>query len=248
MTRSVRPSRLAKSRAPAGTKFIEVEVDTLDQFDRALECGPDIILVDNLGPEKLAEAVRRRRDRRVAEQSSDLAGGFGRGDSGDGPRPGRDGRGPDQRRGADALGPGAGHRARFRSGDRAVNIALLSQIRRRLAVSSLMRAWGRTRSSSVPTWTSWKASGSAWSGTRIMASPIEARRAGSARTRSSGNWARRSSGDGSRSGTKWAARTIWRRGRREIRRTTGWSCWPRSRRRAGVAGVASGRRRRVRRS
>ncbi len=52
--------RLAKGRAPAGTKFIEVEVDTLDQLDRALECGPDIILVDNLGPEGLAEAVRRR--------------------------------------------------------------------------------------------------------------------------------------------------------------------------------------------
>ena len=32
----------------------------LDQLDRALEVGPDIILVDNLGPEGLAEAVRRR--------------------------------------------------------------------------------------------------------------------------------------------------------------------------------------------
>ena len=40
--------------------IVEVEVDSLEQLDRALECGPDIILVDNLGPEALAEAVRRR--------------------------------------------------------------------------------------------------------------------------------------------------------------------------------------------
>jgi nicotinate-nucleotide pyrophosphorylase (carboxylating) len=53
----------ARAGAPKGTKFIEVEVDTLEQFDRALEVGPDIILIDNLGPEKLAEAVRRRDDR-----------------------------------------------------------------------------------------------------------------------------------------------------------------------------------------
>jgi nicotinate-nucleotide pyrophosphorylase (carboxylating) len=49
----------ARSHAPSGT-VVEVEVDSLDQLDRALECGPDIILVDNLGPEALAEAVRRR--------------------------------------------------------------------------------------------------------------------------------------------------------------------------------------------
>ncbi len=50
----------ARREAPPGTKFIEVEVDTLDQLDRALEVGPDIILIDNLGPVALAEAVRRR--------------------------------------------------------------------------------------------------------------------------------------------------------------------------------------------
>jgi nicotinate-nucleotide pyrophosphorylase (carboxylating) len=49
----------ARSSAPAGT-VVEVEVDTLDQLDRALECAPDIILVDNLGAESLAEAIRRR--------------------------------------------------------------------------------------------------------------------------------------------------------------------------------------------
>ena len=55
-----RAVKLAREGVLNGTKFIEVEVDTLEQFDRALEVAPDIILVDNLGPEKLAEAVRRR--------------------------------------------------------------------------------------------------------------------------------------------------------------------------------------------
>lgn len=50
---------IARVRAPQGTT-IELEVDTLMQFDRALECGPDIILLDNFAPELLAEAVRRR--------------------------------------------------------------------------------------------------------------------------------------------------------------------------------------------
>ncbi len=43
-----------------GAAFLEVEVDTLDQLDQALNARPDIILVDNLGPENLLEAVRRR--------------------------------------------------------------------------------------------------------------------------------------------------------------------------------------------
>jgi nicotinate-nucleotide pyrophosphorylase (carboxylating) len=49
----------ARACAPRSAR-IEVEVDSLDEFDRALRCGPDIILIDNLGPEALGEAVRRR--------------------------------------------------------------------------------------------------------------------------------------------------------------------------------------------
>jgi nicotinate-nucleotide pyrophosphorylase (carboxylating) len=49
----------ARATSPAGLT-IEVEVDTLDQLDAALACRPDIVLVDNLGPTALAEAVRRR--------------------------------------------------------------------------------------------------------------------------------------------------------------------------------------------
>ncbi len=56
---------LQAARANGGPhlKFIEVEVDNLDQFDRALECRPDIILIDNLGPDVLVEAVHRRDER-----------------------------------------------------------------------------------------------------------------------------------------------------------------------------------------
>jgi nicotinate-nucleotide pyrophosphorylase (carboxylating) len=49
----------ARANTPSGTT-VEVEVDTLDQLDVALRCAPDIILVDNLGPDRVAEAVRRR--------------------------------------------------------------------------------------------------------------------------------------------------------------------------------------------
>ncbi|MFL5341915.1 MAG: carboxylating nicotinate-nucleotide diphosphorylase [Gemmataceae bacterium] len=39
---------------------VEVEVDTLDQLDRALACGPDMILLDNMDLNQLGESVRRR--------------------------------------------------------------------------------------------------------------------------------------------------------------------------------------------
>ncbi len=49
----------ARANTPVGTT-LEIEVDSLEQLDRALVHGPDIILVDNLGPDVMAEAVRRR--------------------------------------------------------------------------------------------------------------------------------------------------------------------------------------------
>lgn len=39
---------------------IELEVDTFEQLDRALQARPDIILLDNMDPVMLREAVRRR--------------------------------------------------------------------------------------------------------------------------------------------------------------------------------------------
>jgi nicotinate-nucleotide pyrophosphorylase (carboxylating) len=39
---------------------VEVEVDTLEQLDAALAAGPTIVLLDNMSPDRLREAVRRR--------------------------------------------------------------------------------------------------------------------------------------------------------------------------------------------
>jgi nicotinate-nucleotide pyrophosphorylase (carboxylating) len=39
---------------------VEIEVDTLDELQRALMCAPDIILVDNVRPELMENAVRLR--------------------------------------------------------------------------------------------------------------------------------------------------------------------------------------------
>jgi len=36
---------------------IEIEVDTLDQLSEALKAGPDVVLLDNMSPKQLAEAV-----------------------------------------------------------------------------------------------------------------------------------------------------------------------------------------------
>ncbi len=56
----VRAVASARAHAPAGM-VVEVEVDTLVQLEAALlACGPDIILLDNLDPAGLVEAVRRR--------------------------------------------------------------------------------------------------------------------------------------------------------------------------------------------
>ena len=49
---------------------VEVEVDTLDQFDEALATTPDIVLLDNFSLADTAEAVRRRADRIVKLESS----------------------------------------------------------------------------------------------------------------------------------------------------------------------------------
>jgi len=44
----------------AGGGFIEIEVDTLEQFDAALPLGADVILLDNMSPEQMRQAVTRR--------------------------------------------------------------------------------------------------------------------------------------------------------------------------------------------
>ncbi len=49
---------IARARAYAGHLVaVEVEVDTLDQLREALEAGPDVVLLDNMAPATLREAV-----------------------------------------------------------------------------------------------------------------------------------------------------------------------------------------------
>jgi nicotinate-nucleotide pyrophosphorylase (carboxylating) len=54
------PAPLPGGEAGNGTLPIEIEVETLEQFDEALAGKPDIILLDNMPLEPMREAVRRR--------------------------------------------------------------------------------------------------------------------------------------------------------------------------------------------
>nr|WP_298215961.1 carboxylating nicotinate-nucleotide diphosphorylase [Acidocella sp.] len=56
-------------RAAGHLVKIEIEVDDLEQLDEALRHGPDAVLLDNMNPPMLREAVRRIGGRAVAEAS-----------------------------------------------------------------------------------------------------------------------------------------------------------------------------------
>lgn len=45
---------------PRRQMIIEIEVDSLEQLAEVLPTGPDIVLLDNMSPDRLREAVRRR--------------------------------------------------------------------------------------------------------------------------------------------------------------------------------------------
>ncbi len=55
--------------------IVEIEVDTLEQFDAVLGAGPDLILLDNMRPAELREAVARR-DCRAAAIELEASGGI----------------------------------------------------------------------------------------------------------------------------------------------------------------------------
>ena len=48
---------------------IEIEVDTLDQLDEVLTEGADVVLLDNMTPARLREAVARVKGRLLTEAS-----------------------------------------------------------------------------------------------------------------------------------------------------------------------------------
>jgi len=52
-----------QDRLPNGPQTVlQIEVDTLEQFERALQQGPDIILLDNMSNDQLTQAVARRNE------------------------------------------------------------------------------------------------------------------------------------------------------------------------------------------
>jgi nicotinate-nucleotide pyrophosphorylase (carboxylating) len=58
-----RARRWSQRRAPssAGCRtIVEIEVDSLAQLDEVLPARPDVVLLDNMAPEQLREAVARR--------------------------------------------------------------------------------------------------------------------------------------------------------------------------------------------
>jgi nicotinate-nucleotide pyrophosphorylase (carboxylating) len=56
-------------RAFGATRPVEVEVETLEQVDEALDAKADILLLDNMTTEHIREAVRRSRGRAKTEIS-----------------------------------------------------------------------------------------------------------------------------------------------------------------------------------
>jgi nicotinate-nucleotide pyrophosphorylase (carboxylating) len=66
--RVTRAVQLARASAPHGLK-IEVEVTTLDELREALDADADIVLLDNMTVEQLAEAVRIADGRALLEAS-----------------------------------------------------------------------------------------------------------------------------------------------------------------------------------
>ena len=60
---------VSQLRAFGAKAVIEVEVETLEQVDQALEAGADILLLDNMTIDDMREAVRRSRGRAKTEIS-----------------------------------------------------------------------------------------------------------------------------------------------------------------------------------
>lgn len=61
--------------AVAAAMIVEVEVDSLEQFEQVLPAGPDIILLDNMSPEQLRQAVATR-DAASAPVELEASGGI----------------------------------------------------------------------------------------------------------------------------------------------------------------------------
>ena len=68
----VGPAVAAIRRKIPHTLKIEVEVETLDQLDEAIDVGADAVLLDNMAPSVMVEAVRRADGRLILEASGGI--------------------------------------------------------------------------------------------------------------------------------------------------------------------------------
>lgn len=69
-----RARRWLQQHGASGESIVEVEVDTLEQLEAVLPAGPDIVLLDNMAPPTLREAVALR-DRVRPEVELEASGG-----------------------------------------------------------------------------------------------------------------------------------------------------------------------------
>jgi nicotinate-nucleotide pyrophosphorylase (carboxylating) len=111
----------------AGIERIIVEVDRIDQIEPALTAGATHLLLDNMGPDTLRQAVALGRRARADR-------GQRRGDAGDDPRQGGDGGDLHLGRPAYAIRSSRGHRAGFRSGLAALQHPALDHPRFRMVL------------------------------------------------------------------------------------------------------------------
>lgn len=68
-------SVVTQARQLAHVKFVEVEIDAIGQLDAALGAGVDVVLLDNMTPAQLAEAVARR-DKQAPGVQLEASGGI----------------------------------------------------------------------------------------------------------------------------------------------------------------------------
>lgn len=69
LTRAIEAAR----RGAGHMVHVEVEVDRLDQLDEALAAGANSILLDNMSPDMLREAVKRTNGRAILEASGNIS-------------------------------------------------------------------------------------------------------------------------------------------------------------------------------
>lgn len=63
--------QIAKKEIPHTTK-VEVEVESLDQLNEALEAGADIVMLDNMSNDLMAQAVKMNMGRAILEASGNM--------------------------------------------------------------------------------------------------------------------------------------------------------------------------------